>query len=149
MQNISVISIECFQFHHPHNALITIIRCKFRCKTCDLHFLSNIRLNRHVKELHDVKQFKCEDSKCVDSFDTQQLLDEHITVKHKRTECQHCNKMVLESFLAKHIENRHGTAHMICELCGKVSLNKQMHREHYRALHEVVEKLQCDICGQW
>lgn len=96
-----------------------------------------------------MKQFKCEDSKCVDSFDTQQLLDDHIAVKHKRTDCPHCMKIVLESFLAKHIENRHGTGHIICELCGKVSLNKQMHKEHFKSIHEITEKLQCDICTQW
>lgn len=122
---------------------------KFRCKTCELHFLSYNRLIRHIKEIHELKKFKCDDAKCVDSFDTQKLLDDHIATKHKRAECPHCKKNVLESFLAKHIENRHGTQHVVCELCGKVSLNKQMHKEHYKATHEVNERLQCDICSQW
>lgn len=98
--------------------------------------------------MHDIRAFRCTDTKCVDSFDTQLLLDIHVEARHKRTECPQCQKSVLERFLSKHIEYRHGSAHIICELCGKVSLNKQMHKEHYETAHMVMEKLQCDICSQ-
>lgn len=144
IQNISVMTIFA-TLVKPFKYVL--VPC--RCQTCELHFLSYNRLNRHIKEVHDVKEFKCSDSKCVDSFDTQQQLDDHNETKHKRSQCPHCDKLVLASFLAKHIENRHGTGHIICELCGKVSLNKQMHKDHYRVFHEVAQSLQCDICGQW
>lgn len=118
-----------------------------RCETCKMHFLTFHFLNRHQKETHNAKEFKCKEPKCVDSFETQQLLDAHSAKKHSRVECPHCKKKVTDSFLVRHIRDRHGTNDVVCELCGKVSLNKALHREHHKISH--VERLQCDICGQW
>lgn len=121
---------------------------KCRCETCELHFLTFSCLNRHIKETHNAKEFKCTESKCVDSFDTQKLLDDHCTAKHQRAECVHCKKMILQSFIARHIRMRHEANNVVCELCGKVSLSERMHTEHYKMSHECVERLQCDLCGQ-
>lgn len=119
-----------------------------RCKTCDVHFLSFFRLERHTKETHDVKEFKCKEQKCVESFETQQLLDDHMTEKHTRMECPHCKKMIIKIHYEHHLRVRHDSSNNVCcELCGKVSINKQVHNAHYRAVHEVTARLQCDICG--
>lgn len=115
-----------------------------------MHFLTFHRLDRHIKEIHDIKAFKCPYLGCVDSFDTQELLDNHFTQNHTRTECPHCKKMILVSYIAKHIKDRHDVDNrVVCDMCGKVSVNYHMHAQHYRAAHIVSEKLQCDICGQW
>lgn len=110
----------------------------------------NSRLERHIKEIHDVKEFKCSYLGCVESFTTQKMLDDHFATNHTRTECPHCKKMILVSYLAQHIKKRHDVdTRVICDICGKVSVNTHMHIQHYQAAHVVSEKLQCDICGQW
>lgn len=114
-----------------------------------MHFLAISRLERHIKEMHDVKEFKCSSLRCVESFATQKMLDEHIAQNHTRTECPHCKRMILVSYIAKHIRDRHDVdSRVICDICGKASVNHQMHTQHYRAAHVISEKLQCDICGQ-
>lgn len=114
-----------------------------------MHFLTFSRLNRHIKEVHEVKEFKCKEPKCVDSFNTQKLLDDHTVKRHTRVACPICQKMIADKLLTLHIQNMHEASNNVCcELCGKVSLNKQTHKAHYQTAHTTVERLQCDICGQ-
>lgn len=122
-----------------------------RCKVCEIHFLSPNCLDRHIKQSHEMKEFKCQHLFCVESFTKQQSLDEHFLANHSRKECPHCKKMILETYIAQHIKDRHDVDKrgIICELCGKFSLNKQMHKAHYQTIHNDSEKLQCDICGRW
>lgn len=122
-----------------------------RCKVCQTHFLSSNCLDRHIKQSHEMKEFKCQHMFCVESFSTQKILDEHFAANHSRKECPHCKKMILETYLTQHIRDRHDVEKrgVVCELCGKVSLNKQMHKAHYQTAHNDSEQLQCDICGRW
>lgn len=139
-----------FQFLPIIEIQIPVLQKQTRCETCKMHFLSFQRLERHVKQTHDAKEFKCRDLTCVDSFETQQLLDAHIATKHKRVECPICKKSFVENGLAAHIRKRHEKSQSVCcELCGKVSSDKQMHKYHCDSVHKVVQRLQCDICGQW
>lgn len=133
------------------NQSILTIPLSIRCKVCEMHFLSSNNLDRHIKQAHELKEFKCQHMFCVDSFATQKLLDEHFAANHSRTECPHCKKMILETYIAQHIRDRHEAEKrgIICELCGKISLNKQTHRTHYQTVHDDSEKLQCDMCGRW
>lgn len=123
----------------------------YRCKVCETHFLSSNCLDRHIKQSHEMKEFKCQHMFCVESFATQEMMDEHFAANHSRVECPHCKKMILESYITQHIRDRHDVEKrgVICELCGKVSLNKQMHKAHHRTAHNDSEKLQCDLCGRW
>lgn len=114
-----------------------------------MHFLSFSRLDRHIKQMHDIKKFKCQHLNCVDSFDTQKMLDDHTASNHTRTECPRCMKLILVSYMEQHIKERHVTDNRVmCDVCGKVSVNNQMHAQHHRAAHVISEKLMCDICGQ-
>lgn len=113
-------------------------------------FLSFSRLDHHIKQLHDVKAIKCHHLNCVESFDTQELLDDHFAKNHTRTECPHCQKMILVSYIAQHIKDRHdANKNVICDICGKVSPNAYIHSSHYQVMHVVQEKLQCAKCGDW
>lgn len=121
-----------------------------RCDKCKLHFLSFIRLDRHCKLTHDAKEFKCADLKCVDSFETQQLADDHYAERHKRKECPVCKKMIMETALADHIRTRHDpSTSVICEVCGKVSKDRLKHSTHLKQAHDPRGSLQCDICKKW
>lgn len=123
----------------------------FQCKVCEMHFLSLNSLERHIKQSHDVKEFKCQHMFCVESFDTRQSLDEHFTANHSRSECPYCKKMILDAYYMQHVRDKHEEEKrgIVCELCGKISLNKHRHTIHFQTAHGETEKLQCDICGQW
>lgn len=97
-----------------------------------------------------MKEFRCQHVNCVDSFETQALLDDHFSTSHTRKECPHCKKLILVSYIEQHIKDRHDTdKRVVCDLCGKVSSNAYMHASHYQVMHVVHEKLQCEICGDW
>lgn len=122
----------------------------FRCDICKTHFLSFTNLYRHIMKTHNVKEFKCKSRACVESFETKQLLDEHFQADHIHVQCSHCKAKVLQRYLAEHIQMRHKNENnVICETCGKVSLNKHMHLVHVKMNHDVRGKCQCDICGKW
>lgn len=121
-----------------------------RCDICKTQFLSFTNLYRHIMKTHNMKEFKCLSRACVESFESQQLLDEHFEAEHKHAQCPHCKAKVLQRYLAGHIQNRHEKGNnVICETCGKVSLNKHMHLAHVKMNHDTRGKFQCDICGQW
>lgn len=149
-----MISTKPFSNYHATNKVSILtndFRFQSRCKVCETHFLSSNCLDRHIKQSHELKEFRCQHMFCVESFNTQGLLDEHFAANHSRTECPHCKKMILDTYITQHIRDRHDVEKrgVICELCGKVSLNKQMHKAHYQTAHDNSEKLQCDICGKW
>lgn len=116
-----------------------------------MHFLTINKLNRHFKETHDVHDFKCKDAKCVESFETERLRNDHFAKRHKRKKCPHCKKMIVAYGLAKHIEANHiqKKSDVICELCGKVSRDANGHSAHLKQEHDPRGSLQCDICKQW
>lgn len=81
---------------------------------------------------------------------TEDELNKHKEDAHTRTECTHCGKMIIVSYLSNHIKLRHEQdKRVVCDLCGKVSNNKHAHKYHYQLEHDVQQKLQCDICGEW
>lgn len=115
-----------------------------------MNYPSPSRLYRHAKQMHDAKEFKCQYKKCVESFDTKAKLDNHFAQSHTRNECPHCKKMILVSYMAQHMKDRHDENHrVICDICGKVSTSVYAHSSHYQTLHVVQEKIQCAICGDW
>lgn len=94
--------------------------------------------------------FKCTQVKCVESYDTQQKLDEHLKQNHKRSECLHCNKKMASYYLPTHIKLYHDKdQRIVCDACGHVSNNMYLYQSHHRIAHEVQPKLQCDICKDW
>lgn len=118
----------------------------FRCTVCHTHFLSFCRLRRHFKQTHDLKEFKCKYRKCVDSFTTESEMEMHIAQRHKQKECPHCKRLVHESYLAKHVQETHEGDCMVCELCGKICLNRYTYNWHHRTKHNDIVEMVCDLC---
>lgn len=120
------------------------------CQTCELPFLSAYKLYCHTKEVHLVQPFKCVEAKCVESYGTQEQLNEHIQQSHSRINCPHCNKLIKLYYLPLHIKFFHDKdQRIVCDLCGHVSKNINTHKSHVRLVHEQQERLQCDICKDW
>lgn len=121
-----------------------------RCEQCDLTYLTEFKLYCHVKEIHMSLPFKCSQVKCVESYDTQEKLDEHLKQNHKRSECTHCNKKMASYYLPTHIKLYHDKdQRIVCDLCGHVANNMYLYQSHHRIAHEIQPKLQCDICKDW
>lgn len=129
------------------------IICNFsrRCTRCPLKFTSFSALSRHIKQVHIILPFRCKQSRCVESFATQQDRDIHFDATHKQTKCPHCNKMIIESTIGQHIRTQHEPKNdqIMCDLCGKISSTISKHKAHYRKIHETHSKVQCDICKEW
>lgn len=105
-----------------------------------------------MKKIHLALEFKCVERKCIDSFDTAEQLNKHINENHARQECLHCNKIIGTALMPRHIKLKHECAHLhvVCDLCGKVSDSKSLHKLHVQSEHDVIhQKVQCDICGLW
>lgn len=121
----------------------------FRCEECNISFLTKVRLYRHLKESHMKLPFECPEKFCVESFETEETLNVHVKEFHERTECPICKSSVQSDYLKDHIKLLHDESQrVICDLCGKVSKNMRIHKEHTDRLHGD-GKLQCDICKIW
>lgn len=122
----------------------------FRCPHCGTKYPSYILLYRHIRRLHDIKAFQCKVAHCVESFDTQKMLDEHSAKSHIRIECPHCKKSIEQSELDEHVKQKHNPDNsVICDVCAKISPSASAHAAHYRVQHVVQEKIQCEQCGDW
>lgn len=122
----------------------------FRCEECGDWFLSLARLRTHEKKAHYVVPFKCSEKRCRAGFPTLKALSIHISQKHGKAPCPHCNREVRKQYLQTHIKINHSTeSQVICDLCGKVSSCKSKHKLHIDSQHTDHPSIQCDICGQW
>lgn len=121
----------------------------FRCAECDVVFLTKVGLYRHLKEKHMKLPFACAEKFCVESFESEQKLNQHMSEFHERTACPVCKSSVQSDYLRDHIKLLHDESQrVICDLCGKVSKNIRIQREHFSRVHGD-GKLQCDICKTW
>ena len=83
-----------------------------------------------INNMHDVEgEFRCDKAKCDKTFNTEKLLNAHISVVHK---------------------NYNELAQVICEECGGVFKNKNNLKIHLDHVHKKVEKkFHCNICNKW
>lgn len=122
----------------------------FSCNQCELTFLTKWSLYCHIKRTHQICEFKCHEYRCVESFTTQQQLDEHTTKYHTQVECSYCHNSMTRFYLSKHIKLYHDESRfVVCDQCGVISSNKGKHEKHILSMHTQKEKLQCDICKSW
>lgn len=124
--------------------------CSFsRCDHCEATFYTLSKLRKHLKVKHPEFSFRCNDSHCVETFATADLLEKH-KEKHVKLPCSQCGKMIQSRYMKKHIRTIHEIdQRVVCDLCGRVSSSIFMHKYHVRSDHEVHERLQCDICKEW
>ena len=90
------------------------------CAQCNDQFSSKRSLQRHISDVHTVKEFSC--SFCAKLFTTPLSLR-----RHER--CMH-----------------HVDGSIPCKTCGKEFGCKQKLKGHVEAVHEKLINFQCDIC---
>ena len=80
------------------------------CENCDLRFVQNAQLQRHIKAVHlGIKEFKCE--QCDSQYFQNANLQRHIKAVHlgiKEFKCKHCeSSFAYPASLKTHVKRRH------------------------------------------
>ncbi|KAK9882643.1 hypothetical protein WA026_022512 [Henosepilachna vigintioctopunctata] len=126
---------ECFEFmkqleQHCRNTGHGIPR-RFCCKICFKKFLSNTRLNDHMRIHNNDKPFKC--SECGMTFTSNSNLKRH-KKKHtgeKSYFCEVCSRGFIQKHtLTVHMRLHNGETPYVCELCGKGYRTKPLLHQH-------------------
>lgn len=100
--------------------------------------------SKHFRDTHGI----CVEKDCIESFNTQAKLDEHILERHSKAKCVHCNEFFDSDQIESHIKGTH-SAKNVCHLCGKAYKSTNSLMYHYKMEHIGLKKLQCDICKEW
>ncbi|XP_063543800.1 zinc finger imprinted 3-like isoform X1 [Cydia strobilella] len=122
----------------------------YNCDKCDRGFVTNHRLNTHVKTIHVEGSFQCETCKKV--FSSHQKLKSHVDTVHKmvkRFKCTKCSERFTAYFKRyQHLVEKHGQAELEykCNVCDKVYRKKNMLSQHMKRDHLEERSIQCEIC---
>ncbi|CAI4220857.1 unnamed protein product [Auanema sp. JU1783] len=107
---------------------------KYKCPSCDMHFLFPNVLNRHLKT-HEKQRFKCEF--CEELFDCHKLLRAHNKEKHpKLHQCSKCDysssvlSTVRKHFTAQHVNGVPCTVVGCSAIVAKNSLKAHLKKVH-------------------
>ena len=139
---------ECKEYFEDETALnnhktTDHISAKHRCNQCEKEFTTKSILEKHVEEEHAVdKYIKC--NKCDEQFATNDL-EAHIQSKHS-TRCLLCNLTFTEmEKYSDHLKNDHAPVCHICD-CRFESTTKL--EEHTRNSHTTKIKFVCEECDE-
>ena len=81
----------------------------FRCSKCEFETTTRTMLNKHITDVHEIKNYKCD--KCNFEDKTEENLNKHITNIHMNDEDMKCRKCRYEAKerndLSKHIADVH------------------------------------------
>ncbi|XP_031627535.1 zinc finger protein 883-like isoform X2 [Contarinia nasturtii] len=132
-----------------------------KCDTCGKTFQTGVRLTRH-KRRHRMsieKRYICHfcGKSCIDKHAiTRHLFSNHVT-SEPEYECDVCPKKYhLASMLKyhKYSVHRERKPNFCCEICGKdfyvkFHLDKHMLHKHTDKSERLIERKQCEYCGDW
>lgn len=110
-----------------------------RCDICNIWLSNANKFYRHNKANHLVLTFKCNLGRCVESYATQEELDEHV-VDHQKQKCPTCKKAVTRDDHTCEVNT------FVCEICGFTTQKKTIFKRHVDAKHST-KIFECDICG--
>ncbi|XP_063390678.1 zinc finger protein 26-like [Cydia fagiglandana] len=122
----------------------------YNCDKCDRGFVTNHRLNTHIKTIHVEGSFQCDN--CMKVFSSQQKLKSHVDTVHKmlkRFKCTKCPERFTAYFKRyQHLVEIHGQAELEykCNVCDKVYRKKSMLSQHMKRDHLEERSVQCEIC---
>ena len=119
------------------------------CDQCDLRFVSNQEITKHVIFLHNGVEYKCE--LCNFSTFKKVNLDQHTNVKHfgmkEDTPCDQCDYNPKDiPNLIKHKKAEHEGVRYSCNFCEFITKQKRSLNDHISSIHEG-NKFQCAQCG--
>lgn len=129
---------------------------KLDCHICDFVALTKVELKRHLRNIHSSgsgtktnQSYQC--SYCGKMCKTASGLKSHSRRFHIKNyySCDICGRQTCSKFeIREHILTEHMNLKLfICNVCGKVSKNRALHRVHNET-HMKVKKYLCTLCGK-
>jgi hypothetical protein len=137
-----------------------------KCLHCSALFTLQINADNHYIAAHPLEtwltRFPCTQSNCYAVFSTNDQLDSHITLFHKRKtssvpagscdrkmlECLTCHKLFPTDTQLKYHQDR-AHANLVCELCGRKFARKSRFEDHVK-YHSNADDFKCrePDCGK-
>ncbi|CAH0403856.1 unnamed protein product [Chilo suppressalis] len=121
------------------------------CKECGTGFVTQQRLNMHVKNKHIEGSYTCEICKKV--FTTLPKRNNHVATVHnmaKRFKCTKCSERFTEYIKRhRHMVQQHGVTPSLynCTLCDKCFDRRHNLSNHMRRYHLEERNYQCNLCS--
>lgn len=119
-ETIATVCSECSVTIEELEDFLNHIEVKHReeCDNCNLSFIDEVSLNKHVESEHPKKELIC--CQCGQNFaDVEVDYEKHIEIEHKH-KCRFCDKVFIKKLmLLEHISNDHSDLEFDCKLCGK------------------------------
>ena len=123
----------------------------FKCKECDLTWVSHLSLELHYIESHKKIMFCCDT--CGYTTFQDSILQRHRRITHEGKRdyvCHICGKSFSKKFmLPDHMAIEHdiGECRFKCDYCGKGFMNQSRKRNHVEGVHEKNKTYFCDVCN--
>ena len=120
------------------------------CDQCDLRFISDQELTKHIISWHNRVEYKCE--MCNFSTFIKVKLEQHTNIKHlgmkEDTPCDQCDYNPKDKRnLTKHKKAVHEGVRYSCNFCEYKAKWQQCLSDHIASIHEG-RKFQCAQCGK-
>lgn len=155
---------------------------RFICDLCHKFYKTKENLLRHMQDTHIneiIRQYP--DSRCCSfckKFFLKEHYQDHIKQKHKRIQCDTCEKVFFSIRSFRQHRKWHGSTRYSCDLCNYKSVCKyrlEMHivavhlrrpprskcehcgkmiishvlKKHINSVHKKVRDYRCDVCAKW
>ena len=127
---------------------------KYKCLYCAKSFRDISNKNRHQRVVHGgLKKYDCEI--CGEAFSFRWLLEGHKKEHHGVGEKKHCVCGKHFSYSSNFYAHQRvcTTLHpdkeknIKCDTCGKKYKNKEYLKKHIKFVHNMNQKLVCELCG--
>ena len=105
----------------------------YSCESCSVKFVSQLKLKKHIKRIHDNRVFVCE--YCNNEIIGQTKLSNHLKI-HKSTICKKCGLAVPKNSITVH-KAKCSTEDLVfaCEECPYFSNRKGNLKQHKMTQH--------------
>ena len=126
----------------------------FKCKFCDVRWISHLSLELHLMESHQKIMFACD--QCDHVTFSKNALTDHNDTQHlqiKKHVCHHCGKSYSSKLsMRKHFSSVHREGSPIkakykCDYCGKCYKLLNSLKAHVASNHERKIQYQCEYCS--
>lgn len=109
---------------------------KHDCHICDFMAVTKLELKQHLRQIHDTNVM-------LPSGST------NINIINQTHQCSYCNKMCKTlSGLKMHIKRFHVKNYYTCDICGRQFCSKFEIREHILTQHMNLKLFVCNVCGK-
>lgn len=169
-QNIEEKKDEDYEVDKQNEELVKISEIcekknEFNCEYCEKNYTSEIGLNSHLRNIHNVdviddkyneyvdKNNKKRCIKCDKIYSSYSKLKRHVNTIHLKSEitnCEYCGiELCSKDSLRHHIKLVHEKANVVkCNKCDKIFSCNGSLTTHIKSVHEKIYVCECNICDK-